>query len=750
MSFDDASVTLKYEIDISIYFFLDLFNQTSAGQMKGFIDRIARRASNSLIYLLPYLLFFSLWFFLTSDSRYLTVFLERDLYRALDWLSGTFHLYGPEMQGGGHLPGPLVYWLYALPLSINLGEPGIWLILAMIHILIGLFAIKKLRSEYGERSVLFFCVSYALFIHSHHELLKTWNASLNGSLFLLYFIYFKNSVPRKNNFVLFLEGMILLSFIQLHFTLLFLTVHRIYMLLRVHRRASQTIVFILGALTSLIPFFLFKLGYGVQPSQIYADESQVAPLRIFTEVVLIFIENINFQLLVNYLTFPQFLEDLTIILLIFINRSKLKELIPGHFERSFLVSSFIIFTPFLSVYTSDRYTTGFITVLIYLCSILVGSFQNKGYVLSFLVLLFWPILNHSWFLSSIPLSSSSVILLVLAIVTLLFFVSHLQLPNRSKAIIAFLLILGFGTKTLGYRKIGISGDRFLKARELDFITSLLHKWNVGSLSQIQDRIYIVDQGKVSAFRSYYSMAKTSDSSPDVILIIRGAYNLPKLPLEILPHEKFVEVISPFKNKMDSTLFEIIKNQELLLTKVKYNQRDLLVAQLSYKSDSSYKGWNFNNKGRNLYYGFSEGQLKELKCTQKNLLPLSESHFLELCIEAKDQQLDIQLDSQATSFTDVFLSPTFSAAIIGPRIVYQCGGQTHSTLLADSIGGATGLWNTKVHLPYFQSYQLTPLRRVIRLKCNPEQLTLTYRDIITFRVKESRYLHSGSGAQVLNL
>ncbi len=54
------------------------------------------------------------------------IFQARDLDRAMGLLRGTIPWFGPELSGGGHVPGGFYYWLLALPLSISSDWRGTW------------------------------------------------------------------------------------------------------------------------------------------------------------------------------------------------------------------------------------------------------------------------------------------------------------------------------------------------------------------------------------------------------------------------------------------------------------------------------------------------------------------------------------------------------------------------------------------------------------------------------------------------
>lgn len=54
------------------------------------------------------------------------IFQERDILRAQELLNGFPIFFGPEMTGGGFLPGPFYYYLLTPPLWLGLGWEGVW------------------------------------------------------------------------------------------------------------------------------------------------------------------------------------------------------------------------------------------------------------------------------------------------------------------------------------------------------------------------------------------------------------------------------------------------------------------------------------------------------------------------------------------------------------------------------------------------------------------------------------------------
>jgi hypothetical protein len=62
----------------------------------------------------------------TLESTFFFVFQARDLERARELAGGNLIFFGPEMTGGGNLPGPLYYLLLSLPLAAGFGWKGAW------------------------------------------------------------------------------------------------------------------------------------------------------------------------------------------------------------------------------------------------------------------------------------------------------------------------------------------------------------------------------------------------------------------------------------------------------------------------------------------------------------------------------------------------------------------------------------------------------------------------------------------------
>ena len=89
------------------------------------ISQLSERARVWLVGVLLLLLVYWMWAE-QYGSHQVFVFFERDVLRAQKLLAGQSIFFGPEASGGGHLPGPLFYFLIAWPIQLGFGIAGVW------------------------------------------------------------------------------------------------------------------------------------------------------------------------------------------------------------------------------------------------------------------------------------------------------------------------------------------------------------------------------------------------------------------------------------------------------------------------------------------------------------------------------------------------------------------------------------------------------------------------------------------------
>ena len=91
---------------------------------------------------------------LASPGMLFFSFQVRDLERAAEVAAGHWILWGPEMTGGGHLPGGLYYWLLAIPLRLGMGWKGAWVLICLLWVAASAAAGFLLARAYGSLAAL--------------------------------------------------------------------------------------------------------------------------------------------------------------------------------------------------------------------------------------------------------------------------------------------------------------------------------------------------------------------------------------------------------------------------------------------------------------------------------------------------------------------------------------------------------------------------------------------------------------------
>lgn len=226
-----------------------------------------------LIYIAPILAFAILMDFKVAIQNTVHyVFQQRDITRAIELLNGTPIFFGPEMTGGGHLPGPLYYILLSLPLSVSKGWLSPWyfmMALAAIAALIGWnFARKQWSSEAAAIWVVLF-VGSPLIVRT---LLSFLNISFIFpfaiAAFAAFFIALVGETESKRRRALFIGAFLTGLCIQLHFSVItffiaFLLAQSVAPVLGVQRMASADLLKGIGLLLApLVPYFAFQLAGG--------------------------------------------------------------------------------------------------------------------------------------------------------------------------------------------------------------------------------------------------------------------------------------------------------------------------------------------------------------------------------------------------------------------------------------------------------------------------------------------------------
>lgn len=195
------------------------------------------------------------------DSTFFFVFQARDIARARELLAGTPIFFGPEMTGGGNLPGPLYYLLLAIPLSIASSWQAAWAFMVLLAAAGGVAGWYWLRTRISAPAAWFWLVVYSGTFFTRVLLEMFMNISFTFLFGICALLAICESCsaqsPRRRELAFALACLCLGLGIQLHLSLIFLL--PAFLILRpVGARAmgKGLLVFLLPSL----PYFFWLLA----------------------------------------------------------------------------------------------------------------------------------------------------------------------------------------------------------------------------------------------------------------------------------------------------------------------------------------------------------------------------------------------------------------------------------------------------------------------------------------------------------
>ena len=226
-----------------------------------------------LISIYSFLYFSHIWSF-----SYILIFQDRDLERAKQLVKGSLIFFGPEVLGGGNLPGGFYYYILSIPYLLELDWSACWqLMIILLSAGIGLAWIF-IVSTFGYYSA----VVFISLIFNSAALMMVEGLFLNPS-FLPFFticsviglcLTFSKIPVSKNRYWMATCFLLGLS-IQIHFNAFFILLSGIFLQLIAHkikisplnRRSFFTglIIFVL----TLLPYYIsnFLTNYGITIGQ---------------------------------------------------------------------------------------------------------------------------------------------------------------------------------------------------------------------------------------------------------------------------------------------------------------------------------------------------------------------------------------------------------------------------------------------------------------------------------------------------
>lgn len=196
------------------------------------------------------------------DRTIFYAFQSRDIGRALNILSGMPIFFGPEMTGGGNLPGPF-YYLLLIPGLLTTGDwRGAWYLMVGLAALAGALGWFFLRSRKMPVAALLFLTLLPLSVVTQHYMTLFINPSYLFIAVVLALIFicdaFSGNKPgerRDRSFVW--AGLTVGLGIQIHYSIIFLFFAALFMQWRAPRLGLPRLGrrhFIFGLITFALPF----------------------------------------------------------------------------------------------------------------------------------------------------------------------------------------------------------------------------------------------------------------------------------------------------------------------------------------------------------------------------------------------------------------------------------------------------------------------------------------------------------------
>lgn len=228
------------------------------------------------------------------DQTFFYVFQERDIERARNLLNGRWIFFGPELTGGGNLPGPLYYFCLAAVLFFKSHWHSAWimqLVFAFAGAMIGLFFFNQRKSPVIA-AVWFIFFSTAPMTFRFLQIFLNVSSLLPFCVAALVFIYktFNDDTDKKRHNSFLLASLSVGLGIQFHYSLICLFMALIFMavfskVLKLTPVKSRTVmlgllIFVIPSLPYIVWVILKKSGIVLGEPGFYVGEVKNAPASL--------------------------------------------------------------------------------------------------------------------------------------------------------------------------------------------------------------------------------------------------------------------------------------------------------------------------------------------------------------------------------------------------------------------------------------------------------------------------------------
>lgn len=302
------------------------------------------------------------------------IFQSRDIRRALDLYQNRHWIwFGPELTGGGQLPGPFYYYLIGLPMILTNSVFSIYLLEYVLFSLTAALVWYFLKRKFSIASAFIF---YFMFLTSpfiQFNLTSFMNPSFQ---FIFLSIAICSLYFHKNNKALILGGLALGLTLQIHFAASLVLLGFLVFLLNqsdlpLSGRLKKVGVILASVLIPLLPYVLFRL---TSDSDSYYDITS-SYLRIIYYLKNIY-KYLNLQTSTSFAIV--FLKEFYVIPALLLCSLKRKDLHAkfGHLPTLIWFSSLALPSVFASLFVL-RYAIPFFFLNILLIAICVPALSGK-------------------------------------------------------------------------------------------------------------------------------------------------------------------------------------------------------------------------------------------------------------------------------------------------------------------------------------------------------------------------------------
>lgn len=686
-------------------------------------------------------------------------FQARDIDRAREILKGHLILYGPEMTGGGNLPGPLYYLTLGLGQLIDYTWKSAWIIEFVFIFIAGLFGFYYFH-EQNKKSSAF--IWLALFASAP---LTAWfvKVFLNTSLLIPFVVYTLisslNAFKKNHSKSIYLYYSAFLAIglgIQYHFSIIcflpaiLIANFLVYKKYSLKQNAIALSIFLLPSLPHLTWLFASKIGIHFGSPAFYSGDADQSIVSLIYLIKL----NLNvtyLKLMVTWIkklliTFP-FITLPIILTSIFYRKNLSKN---TKFYLIFLGCGFI---PYLNWYFSGqaiRYTIPFyVTALIMVIDCLDTIFEDRNYLKIFnflsIILLFFTSVYALVEFNNLELKQYIVENFIITFVIILLFAKKLYLEFKKTFSFVLSLILIF---TLAYaQREFISSERAFNSKNQEgymmsyedwkYIFETVYKFTGNDFEHYKYQTYYighhVNQSPFLAMEGFKFDKKSilkNTISPDGFIISNRFGNLSMA--------KQKDKLNPYKWMLNQNIHYDLK-MGLISGHIKLGENlssDKLIIPY-YVTNQFEFPQHFHNISAG--YKISNEDLELEKIKNEGILKLSDNEILFKWNENPDQAsfcstgakvkisepeknqylINVRIIGATLSQITPWISPNWTQSWDEPFIEVNCNNQNMKFNLSESIGFNRKYSHRVTRTPFFAGNNsfAAPFERIIKVKCN---------------------------------